>query len=353
MSERCRDAVTLHLVQKSVFSIDEDGDGRDGSACLPNPEWKLLSRSQKETLLSRLTGLRELHVFVAETGDGPEELMDVLLDVSTVWSRLEKLTLDWRRSMQDPDLLGPIFSHCTRLTDVTMKYIFTNQSVEGLLISLHRQLLKLELEFESDMMADRLACCFSGAVVESLSVHGLSSLVAIMAPHGLPKLRHLSLTGCEFPKYGLTWLAEDLPRLESLSLVDCYADKLSDELSEDSLKLLGQLPTLRSLRLQDIPDVSDSVLDHLSKAPLTELLLAGRQSEFWDSITAEGLLRLTSSCSALRWVTLWVDGEPQETTRTIDCRSDNGKQELLKTSVASYSHCRLSETPGRRQTVGK
>ena len=75
LSERCRHAVALHLGQVKVFNIKEnmitedeaDEDEEDEVAITKDgvdPNWKKLSHAQKERLLSRLTGLRELRVDV-------------------------------------------------------------------------------------------------------------------------------------------------------------------------------------------------------------------------------------------------------------------------------------------------
>ena len=361
VSERCRDAVALHLGQVNVFIIedgvcmDEDGESSYiySSPHLPTREWRKLSRAQKVTLLSRLTGLRELHVYVKGRSD-TQWLLESLVTASTGWSRLEKLTLDWRSDKLDPTLLAQLCSNCTRLTDVTLRFVGIQQAVEAVLTARHGELRRLELVGMNDVLPDRLSASLAGCVrLESLSVESIRLLVACLPSDGLPALRHLSLTDCDLSDLAL--LVERQPRLESVSVEECY----ESDPSPNVLAPLGRLPALRSVRLVNVPDVSDWVLQQLSQAPLTEVVLGGDRNEefgslpldFWESITAKGLLRLARNCPALRWATLCDKLKPEEPKRTIDCQSDVAKRELIRvfkehrTREVSCVYCRLGGAP--------
>ena len=337
VSEKCQHAVVLHFGRKSSFML-VSGSFQDNDS-----EWKRLRPEQKVTLLSRLTGLRELDLTLFERRAG-QQLLNWMVTASTGWLQLEKLTLElYINGKLDPTLVGQLCSNCTRLTDVTLKYgAMTDAMVKAVLTARHGELRRLGLgcaktKFKAKSRA-RLAAGLAGcARLESLGLCHMDSVVDCLPPGGLPALRHLSLVEFTLTDAELAGVVERQPGLESVSLVQCYGN----DLTQNGLAVLGQLPALSSFGLwinytQHI--VSDWVLDQLSKAPLTELTLSG----FGDGTTAEGLLRLTRSCPALRWATLWEEGVHLRSGGTIDCRSDAGKQELirtldaLKTSVQKY-----------------
>ena len=199
VSERCRDAVALHLERVNVFNIKEEGNSSDRSLYLLDAEWRELSRPQRVTLLSRLSGLRELCVFERRTpSDEVQWLLERLVAVSTGWSRLEKLTLYWWGSEPDPSLLGQLCSNCTRLSDVSLQFP-TQPAVEAVLAARHRELRRLEL-VGNDVPADRLAAGLSDCVrLETLHMKGIRGniVTACLPLDGLPALRHLSLTDCD------------------------------------------------------------------------------------------------------------------------------------------------------------
>ena len=295
------------------------------------------------TLLSRLTGLRELCVAVSRTGE-KQWLLEPLVAASTGWSRLEKLTLDWWRNKLDPALLGQLCSNCPRLTDVTL-HGATQQALEAVLTARHGELRRLEVGGSDVKLFGRLTDALAGCVrLESLSVRGMSSVVDRLPADGLPALRHLSLSEYHLTDSSLTCVVERQPGLETVCLALC-----GHHLSQRGLALLGRLPALSSLTLHMVPGVSDWLLDQLSQTPLTELLLGG-VGWFWASITAEGLHRLVRSCPALRWATLWDKYRPEETTQTVDCRANVGKREMVRMfeehrTCDSFMHCRLSGAP--------
>ena len=365
VSERCRDAVALHFGRKSYFYI-----GDYGEKYTEDPEWGLLNHAQKVALLSRLTGLRE--VFVSRTGvtqwllepsvsqwllepsvsqwllepsvsqwlletSVSQWLLEPMVAASTGWSRLEKLTLYWRRYELDPTLLGQLCANCPRLTDVTL-HGATQQALEAVLTARHGELRRLEVGGSDVKLFGRLTDALAGCVrLESLSVRGMRSVLDRLPADGLPPLRHLSLSDCNLRDSVLACVLERQPGLETVCLEHC-----GDWLTQNGLALLGRLPALSSLtlRVRTLPRVSDWLLEQLSAAPLTELTLVGV-----SGFTAEGLLGLTRSCPALKWVTLWDTKEPK---RPIDCRSDAGKQELIwmfEERRTCHIHCRLSGSP--------
>ena len=356
VSERCREAVALHLGRVNVFKVSEYGDDLDSVS-----EWTMLSRAHKVTHLSRLTGLRRVYVYVTRSGDG-RWLLEALVTASTGWSRLEKLSLNWLCDQPDPILLGQLCSNCTRLTDVTLSNGVSDQVVEAVLTARHGQLRRLGLQWANTMHPDRLAASLAGCVrLESLTLRDVRSVINCLPSDGLPALRHLSLTNCRLTDSDLAWLVERQPCIDSVALV--YSG--GNHLTQDGLAMLGRLPALRSVRLECISGVSDVVLDQLSRAPLTELQLGFDQMfllhETLESVTltAAGLLRLTRNCPALRWVTLWEEGDPEDTKRTVDsCRSSVGTQELLRIfgnhikivygSIRKYCHLSAAP-PGKRQ----
>ena len=400
VSEKCRHAVTLRLGNVNVFKInegndndfedqsdegsDEDseggdndfeslsGEGSDEDSESPmviradramhdddfSSEWELLSCSQKESILSRLTGLRELYVNVSEVGDA-EWLLEALVAASTGWSQLEKLSLEWcdedaddSTVSLDPTLLGQLCSNCTRLTDVALDACVTDRVVEAVLETRHGELRSLELVLMDALSQDRLSAGLASCVrLERLLMCELSMVSNCLPLGGLPALRHLILKSCTTSDADLALLVERQPGLESVHLHGCHGD----DLTRDGLALLGRLPALRSLVLSSVDVVSDWLLDQLSQAPLTELVLAELDRSFWAFITAKGLLRLSQSCPALRWVTLWKEGSEKrsgDAIKIVDCRSAEAKRDLprmfkkvIKSNEFCSKVCRLSADP--------
>ena len=242
--------------------------------------------------------------------------------------------------------------------------------MEAVVTARHGELRRLRLAWTqakpSACLASDLARCVRleslglGELSSDLGYHlppvglpAVSSVLDCLPPDGLPALRHLSLVKCTLTEADLAGVVERQPGLESLSLEGCDGE----DLTPAGLALLGRLPAFRSLVLwwDGCTDVlSDWVLDQLSRAPLTELVMGGSPLDLWSRITAEGLLRLIRSCPGLRWVTLWKEKDPyetedpEETIKTIDCRSDAGKRELIRTLGAlmtratSFINCQLS-----------
>ena len=353
VSERCRDAVALHIGRVSVFDLTETGTFWDGAT--RDPGWKITTRSQKTSFLSRLTRLRQLWVTVSGYTDS-RWVQEMMLTASTGWSRLETLTLNWFNDEINPTLLGQLCTNCTRLTNVTLRDGTTDDVIEAVLTARCGELRNLHLWKTSDLLPDRLAASLAGCVrLERLVLLQSGPLFVILPPGGLPSLRQLLLCFLtSLRDADLECLAERQPGLEEVQLSYCE-DLFTDSLTSTGLASLGRLPALRSLLLFNVPGLSDSVLDQLSKAPLTDLLLGDNLSQFWKSVTPEGLLRLIQRCPALRWVELKARNtenlKTKVTTKTIDCQSDGGKQEALrafeeyKGFLCSEFTCRLSAVP--------
>ena len=185
---------------------------------------------------------------------------------------------------------------------------------------------------------DRASC----VRLERFYLYDLSSVIPYLPPDGLPTLRHLRLINCALKDADLAWLLERQPGLETVCLVSCGKWRFGGPgLTHSGLALFGRMAALRSLSLSYVPGVCDWALDHLNKAPLTELQLRGH---YWGlGVTAEGLLRLTQSCPLLRWATFSFRRNPDT---TIDCQSEVGEQELIRVFKNSFSIvcCRLSAT---------
>ena len=140
VSEKCQHAVVLHFGRKSSFTL-VSGSFQDNDS-----EWKRLRPEQKVTLLSRLTGLRELDLTLFERRAG-QQLLNWMVTASTGWLQLEKLTLElYINGKLDPTLVGQLCSNCTRLTDVTLKYgAMTDAMVKAVLTARHGELRRLWL----------------------------------------------------------------------------------------------------------------------------------------------------------------------------------------------------------------
>ena len=216
----------------------------------------------------------------------------------------------------------------------------------------HRELRRLDVGGVECVLSYPLESSLAGCVrLESLSLYRMDGVIDYLPPGGLPALRHLSLANCELRDEELGLLVERQPDLETIHL------SFSSGLSQNGLVPLCRLSALRSLTLENVPGVSDWLLEQLSKAPLTELTLGGGYGfqwshlEFWKSITGESLVRLARSRPALRWATLWDECSPAEPKLTIDCQTEVGKQELIRiceeyrTKALYYVHCRLGGAP--------
>ena len=335
VSERCRVAVALHFRRVSVFDIVEDREelldlyiGGLSSKRLN------LSRAQSALILSRLTALHELGVYVGDFG-GMQWVLEAMLAASTGWSWLKKLTvLCCYAEELDPTLLGQICSNCTRLTDVTLHECVSDKVVEAVLTARRGELRSLTLEHEDNPLCsdaltlpDCLAACLADCIrLERLHLEPAGRMLNHLPPEGLPALRHLSLMECCLCDTDLTWLAERQPGLETLILSSCagcnrcFRDPDMGRVTSRSLAQLGRLTALTSLALEYVLGVSDELLRQLSKMSLTELELKG-SPYFWEDVTAGGLYRLTRGNPFLRWVTLTQDDHPLNEDRTIDCRS--------------------------------
>ena len=282
VSKRCWDAVALHIGRVSFFRLTESPArwyGRD-----PPPGWKMMSRLQKASLLSRLTGLRRLIVSLSGHTD-PQWVQEMMLAASTRWSRLETLLLASLHGELNPTLLGQLCTNCTRLTDVILRDGSTDKVVEAILTARCGELRSLCLWKTNDLLPDRLAASLAGCVrLERLTLYALSSLIVILPPGGLPSLRHLDLSSSSLRDADLECLAERQPGLEKVRLSSC-GDHSTDSLTSKGLASLGRLPALHSLALIYVSGVSDSALVQLSKAPLTYLRLGDFQSQFWKSVT--------------------------------------------------------------------
>ena len=259
------------------------------------------------------------------------------------------------RNVPDPTLLFKLCTNCARLTDVSL-YDATPQAMEAVLAARHRELRRLELGSVYYITPDRLAARIEGCVrLESLSLKGIRPVGDCLPRGGLAALRHFSLANCDLTDTDLVLLVERQPGLETVNLAECRGYYLS----QSGLEPLCRLPVLRSLTLVNVLGVSDWLLEQLSKAPLTELTLGGdrvnvdwRLVNFWRDVTAEGLLRLTKNCPALRWATLWDKCKP-ETKRTLECQTEMGKQELIRIfeehrTRDSFMYCRLGGAPADR-----
>ena len=331
VSRRCRDAVVLHFGRLSFFSVREIGK----YCFVTDPQWNVLSRPQKVTLLSRLTALRELEVHVSDGGNG-QWLLKALITASTGWSRLEKLVLDLRRDKLDPKLVGKLCSNLTGLTDIAFLNGATNPIMDAILSASPRNLRGMEF-WNNDFMFPKAVAedlCFSFHL-ERLTLGLEDRVSSYFPPDGNYHLRHLTLLNCKVTSWDLEWLTELHPDLESFRLDGCGEDSRAggteyDRLTPTGLAHLGELPELRSLVLVDIPSVTDWALDQLSKAPLTDLLLGGYVPQFWKSVTPEGLYQVMQSCPALTTVKLWDAKDPKEAIKTISCRSGVTKPELMQ-----------------------
>ena len=331
VSGRCRDAVVLHFGRLRVFSVSEVG-----KYCpVTDPQWNVLRRPQKVTLLSRLTALRELEVHVSDGGNG-QWLLKALITASTGWSRLEKLVLDLRRDKLDPKLVGKLCSNLTGLTDITFLNGVTDWMLDAILSAPPRNLHGMEfwntLFMYPEAMADALGHT-SNFTLERLTIGGRFDMDSYFPDGGLPDLRDLTLIDSQLTNWDLEWVAERHPKLKSVRL-DGYEKRPRlvgikyDDLAPTGLVHLCKLPKLRSLILLDIPGVSDWALDQLSKTPLTDLVLGGYSPQFWQSVSPEGLYRLTRGCPALTTVKLWDENEEEEAVKPIS--SGVTKRELLQ-----------------------
>ncbi|KZT53776.1 RNI-like protein [Calocera cornea HHB12733] len=123
----------------------------------------------------------------------------------------------------------------------------------------------------------------------------------------LTKLRHLNLSSCpEITDRACFNLAHAVPKLELLELAD-----LGGAMKDDGLvHLLGTVPYIRKVDLDDAMDITDRVLDALTPPPpehrlpgtkvtpgemLEQLILS-----YATNITNDGVLRLLRACTKLR-----------------------------------------------------
>ena len=337
VSERCRAAVAVPFRRVTVFDIVEDTDKIMDADIALSSEWTNLSRAQKALLLSRLTALCELGVYVGDVGE-MQWILEAMLAASTGWSWLKKLTLYGYAEELVPALLGQICSNCTRLTDVTLHECVSDEVVEAMLTARRGELRSLELEQTFDPLPDRLVANLVGCIrLERLCLYPVNSVINRLPPEGLPMLRHLDLTDCCLTNDDLTWLVERQPDLETLivngcgrSCRRCEGDSDINNVTPSGLEQLCRLTTLTSLTLEYVTGLSDELLRLLSKMPLT-LLHLDLWPSFWEHVTAAGLYRFAQESRFLRWVTLTKDYEPSDEDRTIDCRSRfMRKQDLLR-----------------------
>ena len=332
VSERCRDAVVLHfsLVRVLDMAFDKSGSFRDS-------EWMSLSRAQKALLLSRLTGLCELYVYVSNCGD-VQWLLEAMLTASTGWSRLERMRLSLCRDVKfDATVLGQICSNCPRLTYVSFCLSATDEAVEAVLKARHGELHSLDLDDISTLLPGRLAAALSDCIrLERLRLKNVISVVGCLPSGGLCALRRLGLTDCCLTDADVAWLAERQPDLEMLILNGCAGlcrrcgeSSGIDSVTRSGLQQLGRLTALRYLTLEYVTGLSDELLRLLSKMPLKALRVKG-WPEIWDHVSAWGLYRLTQESPFLRLVTLSNEYDPSDKDTTIDCMSRVlKKQDLL------------------------
>ncbi|XP_043231329.1 uncharacterized protein LOC122386323 [Amphibalanus amphitrite] len=319
VSTRCRNAVELQLGRCRRLYIDGF------------KHWDAIDSDVLSSLLSRMTGLRELRVSVSSHTRARASLMETVAVASGHWTAMEELDLDYMDVPMIPEWIQRICTNCSRVTGVRMGLCIGDRCVQAVVSSLPG-LRELNVRAGSCMdpgfgfgeyrryrspnqLLSAMARCTQ---LESLELsHGVP-LSHFLPRSGLPALRELSVVFSDISDEDMA-LVISHRGLESLSLVRSGPSKRG-------MAMLSGLPALKELNIFT-PDhvVCDGVLDRLGSAPALKSLRLG---DHYDRprVTAEGLVRLVRNCRTLTKLTL----DYRDTEETFACGPDVEEPELLK-----------------------